>query len=176
VTRLRDGSEIRVGEADILAGVQRGVDALQERADVILLLCTGPFPRLRSRKPLLVPDRILLHFVRGVVDHPRVGVLTPAEAQVPWQEARWRASLPETVEEIAVVSASPYGVAWREAFRDPLARLAVHGPGLVVMDCLGYDRAMRAAVRATLGVPVVLARTVLARAAAELLGVDAARS
>lgn len=171
VTRLRDGREIRVGEEDILPLVQRAVDRLQGAADAILLLCTGAFPPLRSAAPLLYPERVLTHFVLGVHDTGPVAVLTPAEAQVSWQAARWRALLPDT--EVTVDPASPYGRDWRSGLEAALGRVAARKPGLVVLDCLGYDLAMAALARARTGRPVALARSVLARAAAELLGLPA---
>jgi protein AroM len=173
VTRLRDGSEIRIGEDDILPRVQRAVDALQGETEAILLLCTGPFPRLESAVPLLYPGRLLTHFVAGVFDGAALAVLAPAAAQVAWQETRWRASVgPEA--EVIVEAASPYED-WQPGFEAALGRLVPRKPALVIMDCLGYDQTMRDLVRARTGVPAVLARSVLARAAAELLALDGGR-
>jgi protein AroM len=169
VTRLRDGREIRVGEDDTVPRVQRVVDRLQGQVDAILLLCTGSFPRLASGVPLLYPERVLAHFVAGVFDRGVLAVLTPGAAQVDWQTGRWCAACPDA--RIVVVAASPYGTDWRRALDGALDRVVAAAPALVVMDCLGYDGAMRAHVRARTGAPVALARSVLARAAAELLGV-----
>lgn len=169
VTRLRDGTEIRLAEDDVVPRVQRAVDTLQDDAAAILLLCTGPFPTLASRVPLLYPDRVLQHFVAGVFDGPALAVLTPGAPQVPWQEARWRARVPPATR-VVVTAASPYAEDWRRGFEPALAELAAAKPSLVAMDCLGYDRAMRDLVSARVGAPVALARSVLARAAAELLG------
>jgi protein AroM len=166
-TRLGDGREIRVGEDDIAPRVQRAVDRLQGDVDAILLLCTGPFPRLASTVPLLYPDRILTHFVAGVFDRGVLAVLTPAPAQLGWQASRWRAACP--VGEVLVAAASPYAPDWRPGLDGAVDRLAAR-PALVVLDCLGYNGAMRARVRARTGAPAVLARSVLARAAAELVG------
>ncbi|MBI2469023.1 MAG: AroM family protein [Candidatus Rokubacteria bacterium] len=168
VTRLRDGAEIQVGEADVVPRLQRAIDRLQDEAEAILLLCTGPFPALASRVPLLYPDRVLGHFVSAVFDGPVLAVLTPAEAQIPWQEKRWRERVGAPVA-IVVAAASPYTADWRRAFEPALGTVRARQPSLVVMDCLGYDGAMRELVRARTGAPVALARTVLARAAAELL-------
>lgn len=170
VTRLRDGREIRLGEDDLLPRVQRAVDRLQGGAEAILLLCTGPFPDLASGVPLLYPGRVLTHFVAGVFAGPTLAVLVPAAEQVPWQETRWRDAVGSGVG-IAVEAVSPYAPAWPHAFEPALDRLAAARPALVVMDCLGYDLAMRARAAARLRAPVALARSVLARAAAELLGV-----
>jgi protein AroM len=97
-----------------------------------------------------------------------VAVLTPGAAQVDWQVSRWRAACPEA--RIVVAAASPYDADWRPALDGAVDRVAAATPALVVMDCLGYDGAMRERVRARSGAPVALARSVLARAAAELLG------
>lgn len=169
MTRLRDGREIRIGEDDIVPGVQRAVDRLQGEVSAILLLCTGSFPPLRSAVPLLYPERVLTHFVAGVLDGPTLAVLTPAEAQIPWQVARWRFALPADTD-VVVASASPYGADWRRGLEPALERLEVRKPALVVLDCLGYDGAMRDLALARTGAPVAVARSVLARAAAELLG------
>jgi protein AroM len=168
VTRLGDGREIRVGEDDLVPRVQRAVDRLQTEVDAILLLCTGAFPRLASAVPLLYPERILTHFVAGVFDGGALAVLTPGEAQVGWQDARWRAACPEA--RVLVAAASPYATDWRRPLDQAVEALGAVRPALVVMDCLGYDAAMRDRVRGLAGAPVALARSVLARAAAELLG------
>lgn len=167
VTRLRDGTEIRVGEDDVLPRIQRAVDRLRGEVEAILVLCTGPFPDLAAEVPVLYPGRVLTHFVAGVFAGSALGVLAPAQEQVPWQAARWRQAV-GTGPAVVVEAASPYGD-WRRAFEPALDRLAAARPSLVAMDCLGYDQAMREAVRARTGAPVALARTVLARAAAELL-------
>jgi len=44
VTRLRDGSSVRVAHRHILPLVARQVEALARRVDVMVLLCTGSFP------------------------------------------------------------------------------------------------------------------------------------
>jgi protein AroM len=168
VTRLRDGREIRVGEDDVVPRVQRAIDRLQGGVEAILLLCTGTFPRLESAVPLLYPERVLRHFVAGVLDRGGLAVLTPGAAQVEWQARRWRAACPDA--EVMVAAASPYEPDWRPGLDAAADRLAAAGPALVVMDCLGYDGAMRERVHARTGAPVALARSVLARAAAELLG------
>ncbi|MGL5514464.1 MAG: AroM family protein [Sporomusa sp.] len=48
--------------------------------------------------------------------------------------------------------------------------LKQQGAQLVVMDCIGYTCTMKNAVAKLTGLPVVLPRTVAARAVAELFG------
>jgi protein AroM len=163
VTRLRDGSSVRVAHRHILPRLARQVEALAREVDVVLLLCTGSFPPFRVGCPVLYPDRLLQNFVRAVAPDGHLGVVTPDEAQIAEQRVRWS----ETAGRVTVRSASPYG--------DPghllaTARdLASQRVDLVVLDSLGYNLTTKRMVRGVVGVPVVLPRTVLARAAAELL-------
>jgi protein AroM len=163
VTRLRDGTEIRVSPAFVAPRVERCVRQLEAEADLILLLCTGSFPPMEVRRPLLWPERVLAAIVEAARP-ARLGVLTPAAEQCADQRERWARIVPD----VAVASASPYGDPGAIA---PAARvLAEAGADLIVMDCLGYTPAMRAAVRAATGRPVLLASTALASVAAEWLG------
>lgn len=111
---------------------------------------------------MLYPGHILAALVRGL-DVRRIAVLTPAAEQCDDQRARWRHVAPEVV----VEAATPYGA--QPALEHAAAAVAAAGVELVVMDCLGYTQDMKRAVaRATMR-PVLLARSCLARVAAELL-------
>jgi protein AroM len=66
----------------------------------------------------------------------------------------------------AVYFASPYQ---RTDFRMLGARARDEGAELVVLDCLGYTRSMKAEVVAASRLPVLLARSLAARIAAELV-------
>jgi protein AroM len=68
---------------------------------------------------------------------------------------------------VCVVAASPYTA--DAADRDQaIEALRDWGADLVVLDCLGFDRSMKARAAAIAGVPMILPRTVLARTLAEL--------
>lgn len=163
VTRLRDGTEIRVSLAFVAPRVERCVRRLEAEADLILLLCTGSLPPMEARRPIIWPERVLAAVVQAVRP-ARLGVLTPAAEQCADQRTRWTRLVPEVV----VASASPYA---NPGTLEPAARvLAAAGVDLVVMDCLGYTPAMRAVVRAATGRPVLLASTALGTVAAEWLG------
>ncbi len=164
VTRLRDGSSVRIAEKHILTRMQQHIDDLVARGvDGILLFCTGEFPPFNCPKPLLYPQRLLQHFVAGVVGDRAVGILTPDVSQVEQAGGRWRKYGVKTV---LVEPASPYGPA------DKVAAAAValkeRGAELLVMDCIGYTRAMKQQATALTGLPAVLPRTVAARAVSEL--------
>src|SRR5215475_5990261 len=104
VTRLADGQSVFVAKHHVVARVQACVDEL-EAAGVAMtaILCTGVFPPLRARRPLVEPQEILLGLLRGLTWEGRLGVLTPSVRHVPQTEARWR----EVGFDAAVVPLSP---------------------------------------------------------------------
>lgn len=164
VTRVRSGEEVLVAKQRMVPRVQACVDAVQDAAELIVVLCTGTFPPLRSRRPVIYPEHLLFQLARAVSPGAHVGVLTPAAAQIPHQVARWSA----VASAVTVRAYSPY--ADRERVEEVCAAFAAAGVDLVVLDCLGYTVALKDTVRRLVGRPVLLARTLLARMLAELLG------
>jgi len=163
VTLLRDGREVLVGHYHVLPRLQACVDRLQDEADVILMLCTGTFPRFATRRPILYPEQLLFQMARAVAPGVRVGVLTPSALQVADQARRWG----EVASSVSVQSFSPYTPG--DDLDGACAAFQREAVDVVVLDCLGYTVALKQEVRRQVGRPVLLARTVLARVAAELL-------
>lgn len=162
VTRLRDGTEVRVLEGFVTSRLQARIDSLQDRVELIVLLCTGDVPKLSSAKPVLYPGPILRNLVGGL-GLERLGVLTPAAEQKDAQLERWR----HQAGQIIVESASPYSSI--ENLEASVEGFRLAGIDAVAMDCVGYTGEMKQAVRAKVGRPVLTATTLLARVVAELL-------
>lgn len=164
VSRMRDGTEVELAEARLLPLVQDAVDDVTGRgAAVVAVLCTGALPRLRGRKPLLLPGPLVRNLVAAAAPGARLGVVVPSADQTGPVRADWE----PVAGPVLVLAASPYGPP------GPLGRaasaLAAFGPDLVVLDCLGFDSPMKRIVAEAVGVPVILPRTVLAGAIAALL-------
>jgi len=162
VTRLRDGTEVRIGEDFLIPHLRTCVERLEHEAELILMLCTESLPDFGSGRPVLYPGSLLFNIVRAL-GAQRIGVLTPAPEQLRHQHGRWSAVVPN----VAVEAASPYGPP--EQLRSAALSLGRNDIDLVVMDCLGYTQSMKQSVRACVNRPVLLARSVLGRIAAELL-------
>lgn len=163
VTRLRDGTGTRVAHRHVVPLLHERLQELAPRVDAILLLCTGSFAPFPLSCPILYPERLMLAMAQAVAPE-HLGIITPDPGQVDEQQRRWRAVAGRTT----VLPASPYTSA---AILPQLGvELTRKGAGLIVFDSLGYSLAMKAAVRRAAARPVLLPRTVLARAAAELLG------
>jgi len=163
VTRLRDGRGVRIAHRHIIPLLHRRLQDLAPRVDAILLLCTGSFEPFHVACPVVYPERLMLAAASAVAPS-HIGVVTPDAGQMEEQQRRWQA----VAGRISVLPASPYASA--ELLPGTAAALAARSADLIVLDSLGYSLAMKTAVRRVVSRPVLLPRTVLARAAAELLG------
>jgi protein AroM len=174
VSRLRSGRQIRLAHRHIDLRVQACLDRFAaEGVDLVVLLCTGEFPRLAFRSVLLRPHGVLPHVVAAVREglpataDVRLGVMVPDEAQIAPAATRWGARAAVTA-----VAASPYGDP--RAIAGAAGALGRAGAALVVMDCIGYTREMQQTVTREAGVPAVFATGAVALVVRELVGAGAA--
>ena len=167
VTRLTDGSSVFVGKMHVIPLIEQRIAALEDRGVTLnALLCTGAFPKLAARRPLLEPQQLLLGLLRAMTFPGRLGVLTPSERHVPQTEARWRESGFDAV----VAPLSPYEEEDPAAVRRAADALRAGGVGLIVMDCIGFRRKTRDEIAHLAGAPALVANLLVARVATELLG------
>lgn len=166
VTRMRDGTEVKIAERHIHERMKLCVRELEkQKAEVIVLFCTGEFPDVDSSLLILKPDRILAHTIPGVIEKGRLGVVMPAADQIPVLGKKWNGLGLET----AFAAASPYSGTEAD-FRRAAEELRAAKVDLIVLDCIGFTEKIKAIFREAAGVPVVLPRTLLGRVAAELGG------
>lgn len=167
VTLLADGRNVVVTKDAVVQRLQAHVDALEAGGvAAILLMCTGAFPPLRHRVPLIAPQEALYAAVRAVAGAGSVGSVTPLERQVEAARRRWIA---QGVAEPVVVVADPYCADPHAAVRAAATSLRAEGARVCFLDCFGFDLAMRDTARDAFGGPVVLARSLAARLAAEVM-------
>ena len=162
-TRLPSGASVTLSKRQV---VRRGAEQLaaleRSGADQVIMLCTGSFPAWTGR-PVLFPDAIFGHFVRGLQPSGHLGVLTPLSSQLPEAKRRWATD----GHQVTALALSPNATAGEVAGAGQ--RMAAAGPDLVVLDCVSYTRAMKAALCRATGRPAALAISCIARAAGELL-------
>ncbi|NPV69544.1 MAG: AroM family protein [Firmicutes bacterium] len=164
VTRMADGTSVKIAERHILPRMQERIDGLVARgAEIIALVCTGEFPPFHCDRLIVRPQRVLHNTTAAVAGGLNLGVLLPDADQIPQGTRRWTGA----ASAVRIEPASPYGPV--EAIGRAAANLREWGAQLVVMDCIGYTLAMKDTVREITGVPVVLARSIVARVVAELL-------
>jgi protein AroM len=165
VSKLRDGSSATIAKRHILPRIQTAITELEEEGVVaVVLLCTGEFPLFDHERPLLTADRLLVNGVRAIAQGRRVGVLCP----LPEQERLTRDKWTTLSDDLHIAPASPYGADLADlrpsAHETKTARVEY-----VVLDCMGYTQEMKTFVKREVGVPAILARSVVARLAAEVL-------
>lgn len=169
VTRLASGEVVEVCETRLEPYVQNAVERAGERADLVVLLCTGSFAQLHSCVPLVHPDRLFLHFCFSILTEGVLGVIVPDQAQIKQRGALWNQVRAERGAKVKlkIAAASPYG----EDGAVARAGALLAGCDLVALDCMGYTAAWKESARAALGKGnyLVLARSVVALAIAELL-------
>ncbi|GAB2807581.1 AroM family protein [Streptomyces daliensis] len=168
ISRLRDGSSVVLGH-DALAPRMRDAVARCEAdgAGATLLLCTGNFPSVPSAWPLLYAEPLVQQGVRAVVGAEPVGIVCPLPAQREDVGRRWARLLEGPVR---VEPADPYGEDAAARVAEAAGRLVAGGSRWLVLDCIGYTEAMRAAACAAVGPghPVLLARALAVRLASEV--------
>ncbi len=164
ITRMSDGTQVKIAEKHILPRMQEKIDSLtRQGVQVIALVCTGEFPGFRSSKLLVEPQKVLFGTVKAVAEGHKLGVFIPDIDQVEHAKTRWS----RVTGDLVVEPASPYGS--MDAIIEAAEKLRVAGVQIAVLDCIGYTDAVKKAVKEILGVPVVLARSIVARVLGELL-------
>ena len=173
-SRLRGGESVLLDRQRLVPLLEQAVSMLeQEGAEVNLLVCTGTFPPLRHRRPLLDAERLLVSGVSAIVHRSGpLGVVVPLAAQQDVLSKRWQRALDAPV---LVDAADPYAEGATEAIPAAACRLAGQGARIALLDCMGYTETSREAAAARAGIPVLLARSVVGRLAGELLRAAAGR-
>ncbi len=173
-SRLRGGESVVLDRRRLVPLLEGAVFALErEGAKLNLLVCTGTFPPIRHRQPLLDAERLLVSGVSAVVHGSGpLGVVVPLAAQHDVLSKRWQRALGAPV---LVEAADPYADGAAEAVPAAACRLADQGARIAVLDCMGYTETSRDAAGARAGIPVLLARSVVGRLAGELLRATARR-
>jgi len=166
VSRLRDGTQVVLSKEKLVPLLQERIRGLEERgASLIVLLCSGEFPRFRSRVPIIYLDAVLKSFARPLSEAiKRVGVMVPVEEQVGYAESKWG----ELFEEVVATHVSPYTGSEAEVARAAKS-LRDGRVGAIIMDCIGYNSSHRRVVESIFKGFVTSTRTSLARYLAEIL-------
>lgn len=159
VTRMQDGRVVSISSRRTRDELQLLVDRLTgEGVGVIVLLCTGQFPDLRTGSSLLIqPDVIVPAVLSALMRDSRVGVILPAQAQLGSEPLKWGGFDQTPV----YAAASPYSddaLVLEAAGRE----LVSSGARVIVLDCMGYGGEHEEILRKVVDVPVVVSNKVVA--------------
>lgn len=153
-TKLPDGSGVVISKRAVTARAQGLIDRFAaEGAGATVMCCTGAFPGLTPAGVVVFPSAVLGGLAQGLLPAGRLGLFVPLPAQAHALARKWQRPGVEVVAEPLLPLAAD-GDAMAAA-----DRLAARRPDLVIMDCISYTPAHRAAVRRRLSCPVLLAVT-----------------
>jgi len=164
VTRMVDGTEVKVAEREIFPRLKNQINNLErEGINTIFLACTGEFPNFGSTSLIVRPQKVLHHVVSSLAEGLTLGVIIPDELQVASAKERWSTA----AKKVLVEPGSPY--AEKESIEKAAKMLATLGVDIVVMDCMGYTLQMKEIVQRHIKKPIILARSISAKVVSELL-------
>lgn len=167
VTLLADGTSARLAFTAALPRMQGIVDDLVDAgADLIVILCGADWSQVTAPVPVVNPGRFFPATVGALAGRNRLGVIRPSAGQVAHTVREYRDGLGL---DAVVTSAFPYDDARLEAAEAAARELAEQDAELIWMTCVGMDEDMREAVRRVHDRPIILARSLLARAIGELV-------
>ncbi len=164
VTRMRDGTQVTVGEESLLPRLQEKIEELdEENVDLITLLCSGEFPEFSSEVPLIYPDELVLGALSSIRISGKLGLIVPS----PRQKGKISGRFEKIGFETESVGISPY-----ESDSEEIGEAATQlkeGVDLILLDCFGYTKKMKKQVRKRTEKPTILVRSLLGRTISELI-------
>lgn len=165
VSRLRDGGSAVMAKEKILPVVQELINDLnREKVSLIILACTGQFPLFKSAVPIVYPDHLLNHVVKGLFHDGLVGVVVPLQEQADSITVKWKKADFDSIP----IASSPYSYD-EEKLIKAIQQLDQHPVKAIILDCMGYTEEMKQTARAHTSKPIILSRNVIYRTAGEVL-------
>jgi len=163
VSRMRDGTEIKITKKYILPMMQEKLDWLESKGiRLTVVMCTGKFPQFKSKGLVVNPMEILKGVLEGCLKEGKLGVVYPTAEQIPMGEREW--GRPNIT--IYGDTVSPYEPKDVDGLCN---RLADQNLDLILLNCFGFPTEIRKKVATKTGKPVVQANTMVAHVLAELL-------
>jgi protein AroM len=160
-TRLRDGREVTISKERVEIRLEELLERVDQQGfDAVVLLCTGTHVKPLSRTLMIESQRVVDSMVESLASSSqRLGVILPLERQV--EEFPKRHVFSRTAK---LIAASPYA---GDNIAEKAAALAECD--LVIMHCMGYSEAMRAAARQAISAPVLLSRRIVSGAVRQII-------
>ena len=155
ITHMNPWQVVSIEHRDLMPLLQKKIDELDESdADAIMVQCTGLFPGLRSKKPLIIPHLVFAGATAWLKALGKVAVVCPVEGQKKAAGDKWRAEglSPE------VLVASPYS--GRDIEKTGLALQTIK-PDAVILDCFGFAEESKKGLSAFVDCPVLSIRMIV---------------
>lgn len=165
-TTLPDGSSTLLSKALVTERlVARLKDEKLDSGSVNILCCTGKFAALEEAGVLLASDIVTGAIMASVKPGARFGLFIPNEGQIGNAVGRWA----DQGIEAHVIALAPDSDG--ETIDRAAKKMAVFNPDLVLYDCMSYPTSLRQRAEKIYATKSLLAVSLAARLAAELLNV-----
>ncbi|MEM1584629.1 MAG: AroM family protein [Nitrososphaerota archaeon] len=134
ISRLRDGSEIRISREKLIPLMDLKIKYLDsQKVDIIIILCSGEFPEFETKTLIIYPEKILKGVASSISYSGDVAVLIPSPEQIDYAYKKWS----KYFHRLEVIPISPYSFSVEE-FSIVGKRIKEKSIKLVIMDCIGY--------------------------------------
>ena len=164
VTRMRDGTEVKVTHGLVNPLIQKRITALEKKGvGLILLLCTGKFPNFKAKSLVVTPSEIVQGAIKASIRSGRMASVLPSIQQI-GGKPHWRES-----DDLSTYldSASPCGT--MDEVEKLADRLDKQDLDLIVLNCMGFDHRMKERIKEKTGKPVIQSSSLIARFLQELV-------
>lgn len=162
VTRMREGTEVKITKKYIIPQMQEQLDKLEAQGVLLtVVMCTGKFPQFNSKRLVVTPSEILKGVIEGSLKEGKVAVVYPVPEQIPYADRDFGR------EGIVVYpdSVSPYEA---DDVKGLLERMIEEDPDLVFLNCFGFPYSIKKQVQDATGKPVIHSSSLIARVVKEL--------
>lgn len=163
VSRMRDGTEIKITKRFVLPLLQEKLVELEDQGvRLTVVMCTGKFPQFETRGIVFTPQETLKGVVKSALKKGRLGVIYPTEEQMPHAQQEFGS------EDVAVYadSISPYDSDVK--LQGLASRLKDQNLDFIVLNCFGFGAELKKFLDEQMGKPVIQSNTFIARVLREL--------
>ncbi len=163
VSRLRDGTEVKIHKRFILPRLQQKIHELEERGSKItVIMCTGIFPAFESKRLVITPQEILKGVIDSTLKKGKLTIVYPAEEQMHRAETVYgRDGITVFADHL-----SPYES--NVDIEELSNRIKIIDPDLIFLNCFGYSQNVKKVIAQITGKPIIHSNAVVARVIKEL--------
>lgn len=164
VSRMRDGTEIRITKRFVLPLLQKRIHELEEKGvRLTVIMCTGKFPQSDSKGLIVTPQEILKGVLNSALKKGKLGVIYPAKEQIKGAKPEFGRDGVEIYSDYL----SPYeGESELENLAD---RLVEQDIDLIFLNCFGFTSEIKNVLAEKTGKPVIQSNALVARVLKELV-------
>jgi protein AroM len=163
VSRMRDGTEVRITKKYVIPLMQRRLEEIEARGvRLTVVMCTGRFPQFKSKGLVVTPSEILHGVIEGSLKQGKLGVVFPAAEQTAYAEKEF--GRPGV--KVYADSVSPYVPKDVDGL---VKRLKEQDLDLVFLNCFGFPTELKERVAMETGKPVIQSNMLIARVLKELI-------